>query len=83
MNNIKNKHDAKDEGYFFGTAKVGEKGQVVIPKIARDTFDIKTGDTLVMVGDSSKGIYIVKSSALKEFALKTLAKSGILKDKRA
>ena len=71
----------EDEGYFFGTAKVGEKGQIVVPKEARNLFNIKPGDTVVIVGDSAKGLYVVKSTAVKEFALKTLSSVGIIKNK--
>lgn len=49
------------EGKFiFGTVKVGEKGQIVIPKDARKVFGIEPGDTLMMLGDISQGIGIVK-----------------------
>ena len=37
--------------HLFGTAKVGEKGQIVIPKEARELFGIKPGDTLLILGD--------------------------------
>ena len=37
--------------YIFGTVKVGERGQIVIPREARDKFDIKAGDTLLVLGD--------------------------------
>ena len=47
--------------YLFGICKVGEKGQIVIPKEARKVFDIKTGDSLVVLGDAKKGIAIVKA----------------------
>ena len=40
-----------DGKYIFGPAKVGEKGQIVIPKDARDAFGIKPGDSLMVVGD--------------------------------
>ena len=42
------------------TAKVGDKGQIVIPKEARAVFDIKPGDTLLLFGDTERGIAIGK-----------------------
>ena len=51
---------------FVGIAKVGEKGQIVIPKEARDMFDIKPGDSLVILCDKSKGIAIVKSEVIED-----------------
>lgn len=47
--------------YLFGICKVGEKGQIVIPKEARDVFDIKPGDSVVVLGDKKKGIGIIKA----------------------
>lgn len=67
------RHNHNNKNYYFGTAKVGEKGQIVIPKEARDLFDIKPGDSVVIVGSEGKGLGIAKSDAIKEFALKTLA----------
>jgi AbrB family looped-hinge helix DNA binding protein len=51
---------------FVGIAKVGEKGQIVIPKEARDMFDIKPGDSLVILCDKSKGIGILKSEVIQD-----------------
>ncbi len=51
---------------FVGIAKVGEKGQMVIPKEARDMFDIKTGDSVVILCDKKKGMAIVKSKVLED-----------------
>ena len=62
----------KNNKHFYGTVKVGERGQIVIPKEARDHFKIKPGDNLLVLGDESKGIAIVKSDFLKNFALKFL-----------
>ena len=45
---------------FIWTAKVGDKGQIVIPKEARDIFNIKSGDSLILFGDIKKGIAISK-----------------------
>lgn len=56
------------KGKYAWTAKVGEKGQIVIPKEARDVFDIKTGDTLLLLGDEEQGIAIVKNEMFLEFA---------------
>ncbi len=53
-----NNNDGK---YLFGICKVGEKGQIVIPKKARDVFDIKPGDSLIMLGDIRQGLAIVKA----------------------
>lgn len=46
--------------HVFGAVKVSEKGQIVIPKQARTVFDIRAGDTLVMLGDEKTGIAMMK-----------------------
>ena len=51
---------------FVGIAKVGEKGQIVIPKEARDMFDIKPGDSVVVLCDKEKGMAILKASVLED-----------------
>ena len=50
----------KDGKYIFGVVKVGDKGQIVIPKDARKIYGIKPGDTLMMLGDD-KGIALLKT----------------------
>ena len=50
----------KDGKYIFGVVKVGDKGQIVIPRDARKVYDIKPGDTLMMLGDD-KGIALLKT----------------------
>jgi AbrB family looped-hinge helix DNA binding protein len=57
-----------DKQAIFGTTKVGERGQLVICKEARDTFDIKPGDTLAVIATKDKGIILIKTDDLKEFA---------------
>ena len=51
---------------YVGISKVGEKGQIVIPKEARDMFDIKPGDSVVVLCDKKKGRAIVKANVLEE-----------------
>ena len=53
-------------GKYAWTATVGEKGQIVIPKQARDIFGIKAGDTLLLLGDEERGIAIPPKGAFAE-----------------
>ena len=55
------------EGKYAWTATVGEKGQIVIPKQARELFGIKPGDTLLLLGDINRGIAIPPKSAFSKF----------------
>ena len=50
--------------HLFGVVTVGEKGQIVIPKKARDIFEIKAGDNLFIMGDEEQGIAIIKASEM-------------------
>jgi AbrB family looped-hinge helix DNA binding protein len=56
------------KGKYAWTVTVGEKGQIVIPKQARDVFDIKSGDTLILLGDEERGIAIPPKSTFAEYA---------------
>ena len=58
--------------HLFGSVKVGERGQIVIPKEAREIFDIKQGDILLVLGDVERGIALVKADAIQEFARQIL-----------
>lgn len=54
---------------FFGVVKVGERGQVVIPKRAREMYQIHAGEKLVVLGDdATKGLAVLKSNYFLEFA---------------
>ncbi len=52
---------------YLWTATVGEKGQIVIPKQARELFGIQPGDTLVLLGDIKRGIAIPPKEAFAQF----------------
>ena len=51
---------------YIGISKVGEKGQIVIPKEVRDMFDIKPGDSLIVLSDKKKGIALLKSEVIED-----------------
>jgi AbrB family looped-hinge helix DNA binding protein len=59
---------------FVGIAKVGEKGQIVIPKEARDMFDIKSGDSIIVLCDKEKGIALLKADAIEDLSDKVFPK---------
>ena len=54
--------------HVFGTVKVGEKGQIVIPKEARTLFGIQPGDTLLILGDDASGIIISRPDVVERVA---------------
>ncbi|EQF23269.1 transcriptional regulator, AbrB family domain protein [Clostridioides difficile CD160] len=53
--------------FFFGAVIVGERGQIVIPKEARDIFNINAGDKLLILGDEDRGLGIVHQRDLINF----------------
>lgn len=54
------------EGKFAWTVKIGEKGQFVIPKEARDLFELHPGDTILVLGDRERGLAILPKRAMEE-----------------
>ena len=52
----------------FGTAKVGDRGQIVIPKEARELFNIQPGDTLLILGEEDSGLVISRPELLSNIA---------------
>lgn len=52
----------------IGTAKVGDRGQIVIPKEARDLYGIKPGDTLLLLGDDDTGLIVTRPEILHNLA---------------
>ena len=61
------------QGKYLWTAKVGEKGQIVIPKEARTLFKINPGDTVLLLGDIDRGIALVNYERYMKFAEEILA----------
>ena len=57
----------RPEGKYAWTATVGTKGQIVIPREARELFGIKPGDTLILLGDRKNGIAIPPKSAFNAY----------------
>ena len=52
----------------FGTAKVGDRGQIVIPKEARELFNIQPGDTLLILGEEDTGLIVTRPEILNDLA---------------
>ena len=65
------------KGKFLSIVKVGEKGQIVIPKGARDLFGIRPGDQLLLMADRKRGIALIDENSIKApDALWSLAKEA-------
>ena len=58
------------DGKYAWMVKIGEKGQFVIPKQARELFDLKPGDEILVLGDKEKGIAILPKEKEREFIKK-------------
>ena len=71
----------KKARHIFGTAKVGDRGQIVIPKDAREFYGIHPGDTLLILGDEENGMIVTKPEVLSILAEKILDQIG--KEERA
>lgn len=61
--------------HLWGTVTIGSKGQIVIPKAARDTFDMKDGDRLVVLGDEAQGIALIKAEIFEKQMQEMLERS--------
>ena len=63
-----------DKNKYVGICKVGEKGQIVIPKEVRSMFDIKSGDSIIVLCDKEKGIALLKADVIEGLTEKVLSK---------
>ena len=61
---------SRDERYFMASVKLGPKGQIVIPKEAREMFGVGPGDTMVLLCDKKKGIALQTTDKLNPFMKK-------------
>lgn len=68
--------EAENGKYIFGVVKVGERGQIVIPKEAREQYEIKAGDSLMVLGDQ-RGIAMLKTEVFQ--AILNQAMEGLAK----
>ena len=66
----------KKARHIFGTAKVGERGQIVIPKDARELYGIHPGDTLLILGDEENGMIVTKPDVLSSLVERILDQIG-------
>ena len=57
----------KPKGKYAWTVKVGEKGQIVIPKEARELFDLQPGDEILVLGDIERGIAILPKAKQQDY----------------
>lgn len=64
----------KNQNRVFGTAKVGERGQIVIPQEARRFFGISPGDTLLILGNEATGLVVTRPEILNDLADEILGK---------
>ena len=63
-----------EKNKYVGVCKVGEKGQIVIPKEARKMFDINSGDSVIVLCDKEKGMAIIKADMIESLTDKVLGK---------
>ena len=65
ISNYYNSMQENDGKYIFGVVKVGDKGQIVIPRDARKLYDIKPGDALLVLGDQ-RGMALLKTEIFQD-----------------
>ncbi len=69
------------EGKYAWMVKIGEKGQFVIPKEARELFDLQPGSEIIVLGDRERGIAILPKAQQKEYIARIFSETGLSEDK--
>ncbi len=69
------------EGKYAWMVKIGEKGQFVIPKEARELFDLQPGNEIIVLGDINRGIAILPKNQQNEFITKIFSNAYETGDK--
>lgn len=64
--------------HMFGTVRVGEKGQIVIPKRAREIFSISPGDELTVLGDEEQGLALIKNEKFLQIVAEIMKRQELL-----
>lgn len=62
--------------HLFGTVTVGIRGQIVLPKRAREIFHIQAGDSIVVLGDEAQGLALIKADEMIEFIEKAMREAN-------
>ena len=62
------KSERRDDRHYMSSVKIGPKGQIVIPKEARELFGIQPGDTLLILGDAETGLIVSRPEVLNDLA---------------
>lgn len=70
----------KPKGKYAWSVTVGTKGQIVLPKEARDLFDIQPGDSLILLADVKRGIAIPPKSTFESFSEKNFSANDTEED---
>lgn len=73
------KSNQDDSGGFYGTANIGEKGQIVIPVDARKKMRLKTGDRLLVFGMRDNMLALLKLSQAEKIASELSEKLKVMK----
>ena len=75
------KSTRRDDRHYMSSVRVGPKGQIVIPKEARQFYGIRPGDTVLVLGSGESGLVLSKPEVLDRVAQQILEDMGRNEDK--